>query len=720
MRKFIILRGLPGCGKSTFIKENNLENFTVSSDAVRMLYASLSMNLDGSMAISQKEDKLVWERIAEILETRFTAGLFTVFDATNINISSVNSLKQIAYKYRYKVYCVDMTDISLETVKKRNSLREEEKKVPEFVIDRMYNKLRTSVLPADIKVVKPDKFNSVFDTPEDLSFYNKIHIFGDIHGCYDILMKAIPEGFKENEYYIFCGDYLDRGIQNGEVLSFLISNLDKKNVCYLEGNHERHLRNYVNNEEIRSLIFKEKTLPEILKANVSQKKINRFLSSLKEYKYFTYNGQKVFVCHGGISKMPERIEYLSSEQIVKGVGRYTDCEIIEEAFYKNNPDIIMVHGHRNVNKENIHPTGNCYNLENGVEFGGALRSVIFSKEGVNTMEYVNTVFEHKNNTDNIEELINDLRNNEYVNEKIQGDISSFNFSRKAFQKGIWDKQTITARGLFIDTKENKIVAKSYNKFFRIGEMEETQMSELKKKFKFPLDIYKKENGFLGIFSSYNGFPFMTTKSSIEGQYSGYFKTLMKEVYGEEVINKLNIFCNQNDCTCVFEVIDTVNDPHIIRYNKNKVILLDVIYNTVKFTKMPYKQLQELASELGLEVKTKVTTIYTFKDFEKFYIGVSMSNDNSYIKEDVEGYVIEDANGFMIKLKTFYYSFWKHMRSITYAVMKHGKYKGEENITDRFEREFYDWLINEYNSGIRFNGNEIISIREKFLKELKNM
>ena len=76
MKKFVIMRGLPGCGKSTFIKENHLENYTVSSDSIRLLVASTNMGIDGSIGISQREDKWVWEKIYEILEIRFSQPKF--------------------------------------------------------------------------------------------------------------------------------------------------------------------------------------------------------------------------------------------------------------------------------------------------------------------------------------------------------------------------------------------------------------------------------------------------------------------------------------------------------------------------------------------------------------------------------------------------------------------------------------------------------------------
>lgn len=37
MKSILILRGVPGSGKTTWIKENSLEKFTISKDAIRSL-----------------------------------------------------------------------------------------------------------------------------------------------------------------------------------------------------------------------------------------------------------------------------------------------------------------------------------------------------------------------------------------------------------------------------------------------------------------------------------------------------------------------------------------------------------------------------------------------------------------------------------------------------------------------------------------------------------
>ena len=59
----------------------------------------------------------------------------------------------------------------------------------------------------------------------------KIFAIGDIHGCYDKLrrlMERLPYD-PERDTLVFLGDYIDRGSQSKEVITYL---------CQLEGNEE--------------------------------------------------------------------------------------------------------------------------------------------------------------------------------------------------------------------------------------------------------------------------------------------------------------------------------------------------------------------------------------------------------------------------------------------------------------------------------------------------
>ena len=84
MRKLIILRGASGCGKSTFIKDNDLENYTLSTDAIRLMYASPELGIDYKENIPQFYNKKVWDMLYYLLEERMKKGELTFIDATHI------------------------------------------------------------------------------------------------------------------------------------------------------------------------------------------------------------------------------------------------------------------------------------------------------------------------------------------------------------------------------------------------------------------------------------------------------------------------------------------------------------------------------------------------------------------------------------------------------------------------------------------------------------
>ena len=76
-----------------------------------------------------------------------------------------------------------------------------------------------------------------------------------------------------------------------------------------------------------------------------------------------------------------------------------------------------------------------------------------------------------------------------------------------------------------------MVARAYDKFFQIGEREETKPIRLWNTLQFPVTAYVKENGFLGIISydEYEDSLFYACKSTINSKYACLFKTMVKEV-----------------------------------------------------------------------------------------------------------------------------------------------------------------------------------------------
>ena len=324
MRTLVILRGVPGCGKSTWVKENNLEMYTLCADNLRLLVKSPVLKADGTYGSVLGEDKYVWGLLHNLLEKRMQNGEFTVIDATHSKINELGIYKQLANKYRYRVYCVDFSDVPLEVALERNAKRVEYKRVTEYAIKRIHNRLQSEKLTSWISVLKPDEFKSVVEwTPTDLSSYEEIVHIGDIHGCVTVLKEYLKDGLNPNKYYIFLGDYIDRGIENKEVIDFLMTICELPNVCLLEGNHERHLWAYGNDHAMsRDLKFCRDTIKELGESSKMKKNARKLCRKLRQLMWYTYKGQEVFCSHGGVSRLGENPLYIPASILINGTGEY--------------------------------------------------------------------------------------------------------------------------------------------------------------------------------------------------------------------------------------------------------------------------------------------------------------------------------------------------------------------------------------------------------------
>ena len=717
MRTLLLMRGAPGCGKSTYIEKNNLKKYTLCADEIRLLIQTPIMQTNGDFVISQSNDNKVWSTLFDILETRMQRGEFTVIDATNSKTKEMTRYRELAKAYRYRIYCIDFTDLPIEICKERNRQRPEYKQVPDEVIDKMYSRFSGQKIPRDIEVLKPDELDKILIKPLDVSSYNKINYIGDIHGCYTALREAVPK-IKDDELYVFCGDYIDRGIENADVLKYLCEICEKPNVCLLEGNHDREIYDYAHDIKTGKKQFDDITYYELKKSNINKRDLRILYRKIRQCAYYEYNNKLLFACHAGISKMPENLLYLATEQMIKGIGAYAEMNIICNNWENLNSDIIQIFGHRNIQDQPIKINSCCYNLEGGVESGGYLRMITVNKDlSIEEKQIKNNIIatekdiikEEEKKVLNVDKVIEDMRKSSLVKESKYDNISAFNFTERAFKKGIWDETTTKARGLFINTNTKEIVARSYDKFFKINETEETKSIFLKSKFKYPLNIYVKYNGFLGIlgYDKESDKLIIASKSSLNSEHVGYFKELLK---GKD-LEKIKEYLKSNNSSMVFEVIDVINDPHIIKYDESKLILLDIIKNDLEFNKLDYEELQSIAAKFNFEVKELAYTLNNTQEFWDWYYMVQEEN-YQYKDSYVEGFVIEDNKGFMVKVKLDYYNNWKFMRLVLQQVKRHGYIGRTSSLTTKLHNDFYNWCVKNRD----ILPQDIISAREMFENE----
>lgn len=708
MRTLLLMRGAPASGKSQWIRDNNLEAYTLEADHFRTLLRSPSLG-ESSWYISQEDNGPAWELLLDCLEKRMSNGDFVVLDATHTTSKAVNAYKELLNKYKYTVYYYE-PDTSLEECLARNATRTDYKRVPEQVIHRMHKMIKTTTLPKFCRKINSiDEINNYF-TVNLTNRYERVRIIGDIHGCYTALQQAITP-WDEKTLYIFCGDYLERGIENKEMIYEMMRLSTLPNTIMLEGNHERHIANFAFNTNLdhSKRFMKEVVAPivkDMTKKDVEslQRELRLFYKSLRQCYPFSFHGKKYLVSHGGLSYVPN-MTFIATSTFINGFGAYeTDIAKIYDNNYEKGmcQNFIQIHGHRGV------PDGKySFCLEGEVEFGGELKYIDITADGFTKNGIKNDVYdkeymrhEYQNMTQHViftqNEDINILGNSKLVKvKKCSPNLYSLNFTSRVFHKRLWNENTVQARGLFVDRLTGDVKLRSYNKFFNLNERPETELNNLANTLSFPVEIRTKENGYLAILGVINDELVFASKSTTEGMHVDLFKNLFQKLPTslQEEINEL-LKCNC--CSMMFEVISQ-EDTHIIKYDQDHLYVLDMIQNTldvngkhidVSFSRKRLAELDSILKKYDTQLISIVKTVQQVNTMDEL---TNIINKELNSHHESEGFVLVDSNGFMTKFKGPYYNTWKYRRNrILEPYQQNGKIP-YENCKNEDDRKFADFL-----------------------------
>ena len=730
MRTLLLLRGAQASGKSTWVTENNLEPYTLSADKIRLNIANPVLNEDGSIEISQKYNKLTWELLYKYLEMRMENGDFTIIDATHSDIKLMNKYRDLANIYKYTIYYLEF-DTPLEECLKRNRERIGYKYVPEKVIEKTWEAIKNKEkLPNIFK-----KINSIDEIinfyTADVNEYKKVIIIGDIHSCAEPL-KEVLKDFSEENLYVFVGDYFDRGIQAVETFKIMLDLLEKPNVVLIEGNHENNsIKKFINDEEKYTKSFEETTLQPLLKEfelDYIKSSLKKIYKRLRQCFAFEFRGKKFLCTHGGLPLVP-KLALISAREMIKGVGKYeTEIGEIYSENYKKGlcQDFIQVHGHRGINDGEY-----SYCLEGRVEFGGELKILTIDNDG-NIEKYgiKNDVYNRglklpmsgvtekveKFNTAN--ELINEMIGHKFITVKeCDYNLISLNFNREAFNKKKWNDLTIKARGLFVDRDSGEVKIRSYNKFFNFGERH-VNLGYLHKYATYPIRVFKKYNGFLGLASVIDGNIVFASKSVTSGKYKDIFQSIWDKVE-DSVKELLKQTMIENNCTAVFEVVSPEYDPHIIKYDKEHLYLLDFIENKLDIDThnidLEFSENLMKKVEFSSIILTKKELITKLENYNELY---NFLDEKAKSLEEFEGYVLCDNSGLMFKFKLPYYMLWKERRTWLEryrSALSKGKKIEIKDIEKDENRHFKKFLLKLGKD--KLQGLSIIDVREMYEESL---
>ena len=680
-------------------------------DLLRLVRAAPELLPTGQLGVSQERNAAVAQEFRMRAQERMARGELLAIDATLTLPGDVAEWVALARSFRYDVLVADFSAMSLAQAQAQNLARDPLQQVPHSTLERMHRQISLPWETAGAEVVRwapgvnmaPAVAAWLHVPSLDLSHYRAVVHIGDLQGCLTVLTGPdgpLAEGFRDDVAYFFVGDLLDRGPENAEVFAWFHEHaLPRANVFLLWGNHEDHLHRWAQGLPPVSPEFEARTLPQLLAAGARPEQAENICRKARDVVAYTWRGNRVLVCHAGLSTVPERLAAISSHQYSRGTGHWQDP--VDAQFHRNAPPgWFQVHGHRNHGGVAVQASPRSFNLEDSVEHGGHLRTVTLDEQGWTGGEFRNRRFvsarqrrqdrrmerqlnrpipppaladvppawmERPSETRMDDTTLAAMRTHPGVRERSSGaapHVAALNFTKQVFFQASWDDVLVRARGLFLNRTSQEIVARGYEKFFNVGERPETRLSSLAQSLQWPVTAYVKENGFLGNlgYDAHTDELFVASKSTPDGDFARWFREIFEATVPSEQRERLRRWLRDNEASMVFEVIDPVNDPHMIDYDRAHLVLLDVFHRGTEPEKLPYEHLVAVAERFGLTAKRRAMEFRTAQALRGWHAAACADLSWRFRGEDIEGLVLEDSVGFQTKVKLPHYAFWKRMRS----------------------------------------------------------
>ena len=416
-----MMRGPQAVGKSSLAKALGLENNVLSTDDLRMTLGAPELNALGQWSIPQERGFVVWSMMEKLCGERMERGETIVLDAMFLDTKDVDNYLRLAADNDYKCLLADFTDFPIDEAVARDALRPVLQRVGEMILRRSAKAfVERKIRPAALDGVVVEKWEPVgreaslakrimawLEVPVvDLSSYDSVCHIGDLQGCFTVLAGPggpLEHGLDPAIFYIFSGDLLDRGKENGKVLAWFKREVHgKPNAALLWGNHEDHLWRFGMGRPAVSHEFSARTQPQLEAEGLGPEDAKAIVAAAKEIYVYQWRSRKVVVTHAGLPGLPPlsaagepQWHLLARSQLSKGAGNYSDP--VDKIFSQSQQALpeadrwTQVHGHRNAGVGMFEFPGSI-NLEDGVEFGGKLRMADLSAAGWTGRELDNKIY----------------------------------------------------------------------------------------------------------------------------------------------------------------------------------------------------------------------------------------------------------------------------------------------------------------------------------------
>lgn len=281
--------GPSGSGKSYFCKNYLLEYYRVNYPNLSVRYLSsddIRRELLGDDTIDKYDAQMLqvseqaFNTMYHRLETYCSYPLnneLIIVDSTGLSKPFRQDMKKIANKYNYNLVPLIFSYNTNDEYIKYN---EDVEYFGKEIIHKGVKRLKKEVLPiikseryTDIIKIQSKNFEdyTISFSPSDVALNEvcnvgkrRLFVVSDIHGCYDefiellekegyILENGLIKGYSDETLteiplLVINGDYLDKGPQTEEIITFIYYNLyyDNRNIKVIVGNHENYLYKRLN------------------------------------------------------------------------------------------------------------------------------------------------------------------------------------------------------------------------------------------------------------------------------------------------------------------------------------------------------------------------------------------------------------------------------------------------------------------------------------------
>ena len=268
------------------------------------------------------------------------------------------------------------------------------------------------------------------------------------------------------------------------------------------------------------------------------------------------------------------------------------------------------------------------------------------------------------------------------------DLTIYNYSQKTQYERMWNEETLSCRGLVLDSLGN-VVARPFKKFFNLSEVE-GEIPDL------PFEVFEKMDGSLGIFFWYNGNPIFASRGSFTSDQSKV---------GWEILKGMDYKNLKRGVTYLFEIIYPENRIVVDYGDTEKLVLLGAI-ETSTGEEIPYSGIGENLERF--ELVRKWSNKKSISELAK---------ENDLIRE---GYVLRFSNGYRVKVKfEEYCRLHKIITNVSnidiWEKLKDGLPLNE--ILDKVPDEFYGWVKNTENR-LREEFQDTLGDSEKILYSIR--